>query len=90
MNVELKVLKALCNFAIKCRCARENPVSKVSFYREVEKKPRFLQKEEIKELARLIEVTSDTIINWELRDVKPTCKNLTMVRRLLGLQQTEP
>ena len=40
---------------------------------------------EIKELARLIKVTSDTIINWELRDVKPTCKNLTMVRRLLGL-----
>ena len=50
VNVELKVLKALYNFAIKCRCARENPVSKVSFYREVEKKPRFLQNEEIKEL----------------------------------------
>ncbi len=45
---------------------------------------------EIKELARLIKVTSDTIINWELRNVKPTCKNLTMVRRLLGLQQTKP
>lgn len=50
MNVELKVLKALYNFAIKCRCARENPVSKVSFYGEIEKKPRFLQKEEIREL----------------------------------------
>ena len=50
VNVELKVLKALYNFAIKCRCARENPVSKVSFYREIEKKPRFLQKEEIEEL----------------------------------------
>lgn len=43
-----------------------------------------------KELARLIEVTSDTVINWELRNVKPTNKNLTMVRRLLGLQQTKP
>lgn len=44
---------------------------------------------EIKELARLIEVTSDTIINWELRNVKPTYKNLTTVRRLLGLQLTK-
>ena len=50
VNVELKVLKALYNFAIKCKCAKENPVSEVSFYREVEKKPRFLQGKEIKEL----------------------------------------
>ena len=40
---------------------------------------------EIKELAGLMEVTSDTIINWELRKVKPINKNLTMVKRLLGL-----
>ena len=44
----------------------------------------------IKELAKLIKVTSDTIINWELRDVKPTYKNLTMVKKLLNLQQMEP
>ena len=44
---------------------------------------------EIKELARLIKVTSDTIINWELRNVKPTYKNLTTIRRLLGLQKTK-
>ena len=50
VNVELKVLKALYNFAMKCRCARENPVSKVFFYREVEKKPRFLQGKEIEQL----------------------------------------
>ena len=50
VNVELKVLKALYNFALKCKCARENPVSKVSFYREVEKKPRFLQEREIEDL----------------------------------------
>jgi len=50
VNVELKVLKALYNFAIKCKCARENPVSEVSFYRQIEKKPRFLQGKEIKEL----------------------------------------
>jgi hypothetical protein len=31
---------------------------------------------EIKELAGLINVTSDTIINWELRDVKPSRINL--------------
>jgi hypothetical protein len=30
VNVELKVLKALYNFAMKCRCARENPVNEVS------------------------------------------------------------
>jgi len=47
VNVELKVLKAMYNLAIKSRCARENPVNKVSFYREVEKKPKFLKKEEI-------------------------------------------
>ena len=45
---------------------------------------------EIKELAGLIKVTPDTIINWELRNVKPTCRNLITVRRLLGLQQTKP
>ncbi len=50
VNIELKVLRALYNFAIQCKCARENPVSKVDFFRGVEKKPRFLQKEEIKEL----------------------------------------
>lgn len=27
---------------------------------------------QIKELARFIHVTPDTIINWELRNVKPT------------------
>ncbi len=50
VNIELKVLRALYNFAIQCKCARENPLSKVDFFRGVEKKPRFLQKEEIKEL----------------------------------------
>ncbi len=50
VNVELKVLRALYNFAIQCKCARENPVSKVDFFRGVEKKPRFLQKEEIENL----------------------------------------
>ena len=34
VNVELKVLKALYNYAIKCKCARENPVRSVPFYRE--------------------------------------------------------
>ena len=52
VNVELKVLKAIYNFAIKCRCARENPVNKVTFYRETEKKPRFLRKEEIEHLLQ--------------------------------------
>jgi integrase len=50
VNVELKVLKAMYNYAIKCRCVRENPVKKVSFYRAVEKKPRSLTGEEITHL----------------------------------------
>lgn len=45
---------------------------------------------EIKELARLIEVTSNTIINWELRKVKPTYRNFTMVRRLLECERPKP
>ena len=52
VNTELTVLRALYNFAIKCRCARENPVNKVSFYRETEKKPRFLKKDEIEYLLK--------------------------------------
>ncbi len=47
VNVELKVLKAMYNYAIKCRCARENPVKKVTFYKALERKPRFLTNEKI-------------------------------------------
>jgi len=50
VNLELKVLKAFYNFAIKCSCAKENPVNKVPFYREPEKKPRFLSQKEINRL----------------------------------------
>jgi len=52
VNIELKVLKAFYNFAIKCKCAVKNPVNEVSFFRTSEKKPRFLTKEEIKKLLR--------------------------------------
>ncbi len=45
---------------------------------------------QIKDLAKLLNVTPDTIINWELRNVRPTNKNLRMVKRLLNLQQTKP
>jgi len=38
---------------------------------------------QIKELTGLINVISDTIINWERRSVKPTSKNPTMVMRFL-------
>ena len=50
VNVELKVLKAMYSYAIKCACARENPVKKVAFYRAVEKNPRFLREDEIRYL----------------------------------------
>ncbi|MBI3996652.1 MAG: MerR family DNA-binding transcriptional regulator [Candidatus Omnitrophica bacterium] len=37
----------------------------------------------IKELAELVGVSPDTIINWELRGVKPTDRNLEKTRALL-------
>jgi DNA-binding transcriptional regulator YiaG len=37
----------------------------------------------IKELARLIGVTSDTIINWEIRGVKPTRKSPDKLKAFL-------
>ena len=36
-----------------------------------------------KEFARLIGVTSDTVINWEIRDIKPEGENLERVREFL-------
>lgn len=54
------------------------------------RKNEWTQDQKLRELARLIKVTSDTIINWELRNIKPVTKNLTMVRKSLGLQQTKP
>ena len=44
---------------------------------------------QIKELARLVHVTSDIIINWELRNVKPVEKNLIMVKKFLEFQQAK-
>jgi len=52
VNVELKALRIFYNFVIKCQCARENPANKVTFYREAEKKPTFLKKEEIDHLLK--------------------------------------
>ena len=37
----------------------------------------------IKELARLIGVTSDTVINWEIRGVKPTRKSPDKLKAFL-------
>ena len=44
---------------------------------------------QIKELARLVHVMPDTIINWELRNVKPGGKNLRMVKKFLRLKQAK-
>lgn len=44
---------------------------------------------QIKDLARLLNVTPDTIINWELRNVKPVEKNLTTVRQFLDSKEEE-
>ena len=37
----------------------------------------------IKELAKIVGVSPDTIINWEIRNVKPIGKNLEKVRDFL-------
>ena len=44
---------------------------------------------QVKDLAILVNVTSDTIINWELRNVKPGGKNLRIVKRFLEFQQAK-
>ena len=44
---------------------------------------------QLKELARLVHVTSDTIINWELRNVKPSGINLRVVNKFLESQQVK-
>lgn len=36
-----------------------------------------------RELAQLIGVTEDTVINWEIRDIKPVGRNLEKVREFL-------
>jgi len=38
----------------------------------------------IKELASQIGVTEDTVINWEIRGMKPVCRNLEKVIEFLG------
>ena len=44
---------------------------------------------QVKELARFLGVADDTIINWELRNVKPYGKNLGMVEKFLELEQVK-
>jgi len=44
---------------------------------------------QIKEFAKLVHVTSDTIINWELRNVKPNGTNLRTVKKFFELEQTK-
>ncbi len=39
----------------------------------------------IKELAEIIGVTEDTVINWELRGIKPRGKSLERVRKLFEI-----
>ena len=41
----------------------------------------------IKELAPLIGVNEDTVINWELRGVQPTAGRLEKVREALGFSE---
>ncbi|MDI6605615.1 MAG: hypothetical protein QME65_00485 [Candidatus Omnitrophota bacterium] len=38
----------------------------------------------IRELAAQIGVTEDTVINWEVRGIKPMGRNMDRVREFLG------
>jgi len=40
---------------------------------------------EIRKLAEIIGVTGDTLINWEIRDIKPEGRNLERVRDFLKI-----
>jgi DNA-binding XRE family transcriptional regulator len=40
----------------------------------------------IKELATQIGVTEDTVINWEIRDIKPKLTNLRIIEEHLGVK----
>jgi len=44
---------------------------------------------QIKELPRLVHGTSNTIVNWELRNAKPGEKNLRMVKKFLELEESK-
>jgi len=46
--------------------------------------------DEDKKLAKLIRVTADTIISWELRSVKRGERNMRNAERFLELQQLKP
>jgi DNA-binding transcriptional regulator YiaG len=39
---------------------------------------------QIKELAKILGVTEDTLINWEKRSVSPTSKNLKKVMKWIS------
>ena len=39
----------------------------------------------IKELAALVGVSEDTVINWEKRGIQPTRKSLATVQAVLGI-----
>ena len=39
----------------------------------------------MKELAAVIGVSPDTMINWELRGVQPTFRRLERVKQVLGI-----
>jgi len=38
---------------------------------------------QIKELAKMIGVTEDTVINWEKRNIKPTQSNMDLIIRMI-------
>ena len=42
----------------------------------------------IRELAALLRVTEDTVINWEIRGIKPEGRNLEKVKAFLETQST--
>ena len=38
----------------------------------------------VRELAAILEVTEDTVINWELRGIRPRRKSIENLRKVIG------
>ena len=45
---------------------------------------------QIKELAQALKVSPDSVINWELRGIKPRYRHIAMLKRILGINLPVP
>jgi DNA-binding XRE family transcriptional regulator len=75
-SISLSIHKAVFN--------KDYPNNPQSFGKKL-KKARMDAGLQIKELASIVGVTEDSIINWEKRGIMPSSKNLKEVKKFIGL-----